>query len=64
MKSAKDTAMMDLYMLNRIVLSCGKNDEFCSAFNFVLLRDYCLVFEEMNNAFSHPIQIDRNINRI
>lgn len=64
MECAKNTAMMDLYMLNRIVLSCGNNDEFCSAFNFVLLRDYCLVFEEINNAFGQPIQIDRNINRI
>ncbi len=64
MESAKNTAMMDLYMLNRIALSCGKSRKFSAAYNFILLRDYCLVFEEIVNTFKSPIQLDTNIKRI
>lgn len=64
MESAKNTAMMDLYMLNRIALSCGENIHFSTAYNFILLRDYCLVFEEIANAFKSPIPLDTNIKKI
>lgn len=64
MESAKNTAMMDLYMLNRISLSCGKNKKFVTAFNFILLRDYCLVFDEILRAFKPPIKVDNNITKI
>ncbi|WP_068986899.1 hypothetical protein [Lysinibacillus xylanilyticus] len=64
MESAKNTAMMDLYILNRIALSCGNSKNFTAAYNFVLLRDYCLVFEEIVNAFEPHIQLNKNVKKI
>ncbi|RKD71400.1 hypothetical protein ATL39_2797 [Sinobaca qinghaiensis] len=64
MNSAKNTAAMDLHMLNRILYRFGKSSEFITVYNFVLLRDYCLVFEEIVETFDLPVQLDKNINRI
>lgn len=61
---AKETAMMDLYAYNRLTLSCIETKEFKSAFFSVLLRDYCLIFEEIENVFSDSKIIHRNVNRI
>lgn len=64
MESSKNTAILDLYMLNRIALSCGRNEEFTSAYSFILLRDYCVVFEEIINAFKPPITLNGDIKKI
>jgi len=61
---AKETAMMDLYIFNRIALSASKTSEFNSAYSFVLLRDFCVVFEEIQNAFAQSTSINKNVEKI
>ena len=61
---SKETAMMDLYIFNRIALSTSKTSEFNSAYSFVLLRDFCVVFEEIQNAFAKSITINKNVKKI